>query len=90
MGTPEELTSGLADHRFDAGVTEALLAGRLAADRGWSVAWATADLPRYGLVFGLWKGDLTLKRAIDDAMADLAANGTTAAILRRYAGTPLN
>ena len=43
---------------------EALLAARLATERNWAVARAPASLPRYGLVFGLWKGDLTLKRAI--------------------------
>ncbi len=88
--TREELVAGIAERRFDAGVTEALLAARLATERNWTVAWAPASLPRYGLVFGLWKGDLTLKRAIDDAVAELAASGAIAAILGRYAGAPLN
>lgn len=88
--TPEDLVAGIADHRFDAGITEALLAAQLASERQWTVAWAPASLPRHGLVFGLWKGDLTLKRAIDEAMAALAANGDLAAILRRYAGAPLD
>lgn len=88
--TPEELVAGIAQGRFDAGVTEALLAARLAGEQKWNVAWAPPSLQRYGLVFGLWKGDLTLKRAIDAAVKDLAASGTTAAILGRYAGAPLN
>lgn len=87
---PQELVSGIAEHRFDAGITEALLATRLAADNGWSAAWMPPELARYNLVFGLWKGDITLKRAIDQAFADLAADGTIAGILARYAGAPLD
>jgi ABC-type amino acid transport substrate-binding protein len=87
--TPEDLVAGIEDHRFDAGVTEALLASRLATDNGWNAAWMPAELARYGLVFGLWKGDLTLQRAVDQAFADLTAEGTIASILARYAGKPL-
>ena len=87
---PDELVAGIAEQRFDAGITEALLATRLATDRSWSAAWMPAQLNRYGLVLGLWKGDLTLKRAIDQAAANLSANGTIAAILARYAGAPLD
>jgi polar amino acid transport system substrate-binding protein/cystine transport system substrate-binding protein/membrane-bound lytic murein transglycosylase F len=88
--TPEELTAGIAEHRFDAGITEALLAGRLATDNKWVAAWMPPELARYNLVFGLWKGDLTLKRAIDQAFAELTADGTIARILASYAGTPLS
>ncbi len=87
--TADELAAGIAEGRFEVGVTEALLASRLATDRKWQVAWMPPALARYGLVFGLWKGDMTLKRAIDQAFADLAANGTIAAIMGRYAGAPL-
>jgi ABC-type amino acid transport substrate-binding protein len=88
--TPEELAAGISEHRFDAGITEALLASRLATDNKWAAAWMPPQLARYNLVFGLWKGDLTLKRAIDRAFADLTADGTVAGILARYAGTPLS
>ena len=87
--SPEELVAGIAQHQFDAGITEALLAGRLATDNKWAGAWMPPQLVRYNLVFGLWKGDLTLKRAIDQAFADLTADGTIGKILARYAGTPL-
>lgn len=87
---PEDLVAGIAEHRFDAGITESLLAARLAADNHWAAAWMPTELARYNLVFGLWKGDVTLKRAINQAFADLAADGTIAAILARYAGAPLN
>lgn len=87
---PEELVSGIADHRFDAGITEALLATRLAAENGLTASWMPPELERYNLVFGLWKGDITLKRAIDQAFSDLTNDGTLATILARYAGTPLS
>lgn len=87
---PEELVAGITEHRFDAGITEALLASRLASENGWTAAWMPPELDRYNLVFGLWKGDVTLKRAIDQAFADLAADGTISAILARYAGAPLD
>ena len=81
-----DLVQGLRDGRFDFGVTERLAAEQIAAREGWQAQWAPAELPRYPLVLGLWKGDLTLKRAIVDAMARLDHDGETAAILLRYLG----
>ena len=83
-----ELVQGLRDGRFDVGITEWLLAGQLAAREGWSVAWAPAELPRYPVAFGLWKGDLTLKRAIADGMEHLHRSGAAASIIARYVGAP--
>lgn len=85
----DALAAGIADGTFDAGVTEALLASTLAADNGWTVAWMPPALTRYHLVFGLWKGDVTLKRAIAQAFVDLDADGTLAAILARYRRAPI-
>jgi polar amino acid transport system substrate-binding protein/cystine transport system substrate-binding protein/membrane-bound lytic murein transglycosylase F len=42
------------------------------------------ELPRYNLVFGLWKGDLTLKRKVVEAFRQLQSDGTLAATLKRY------
>jgi ABC-type amino acid transport substrate-binding protein len=81
-----ELARGLRDGRFDAGVTEWLLARALAAREGWSVAWADAALPRYRIALGLWKGDLTLKRAIEHGLEELRRNGEMARIIGRYLG----
>jgi len=88
--SPEALVEGIADGTFDAGVTEAMLAAKLAADNGWSVAFMPSELSRYRLIFGLWKGDITLKRAIEQAFAGLKADGTLAAILARYDARPIN
>ena len=82
----QELVDGIADGRFDGGVTEALLAGGLAADNGWWVAPLPDELARYHLVFGLWKGDLTLKRALDRALGELEADGTSGRLGAAYLG----
>ncbi len=79
-----ELVQGLKDGRFDVGVTERLLATELAAPLGWSVGWMPAALDRYQVVLGLWKGDLTLKRAIVAAMQRMERSGAMAAIMARY------
>ena len=86
----ESLIAGIADGTFDAGVTEAMLGTKLATENGLNVDWAPPELTRYHLVFGLWKGDITLKRAIDDAFAALAADGTIAGILAKYGVAPLS
>jgi polar amino acid transport system substrate-binding protein/cystine transport system substrate-binding protein/membrane-bound lytic murein transglycosylase F len=79
-----ELAQGLRDGKFDFGVTEFLLAGRIAAREGWKVEWAPPPLVHYPLVLGLWKGDLTLKRAIVSSLDKLERNGDVAAIMSRY------
>lgn len=84
------LAAGIADGTFDGGVTEAMLAGKLAAEHDWNVDWAPPELTRYQIALGLWKGDITLKRAIGQAFADLKADGTIAIILDRYGVTRLD
>ena len=79
-----ELLQGLRDGRFDVGVTERLLAAELATPLGWSVGWMPAELDRYPVVLGLWKGDLTLKRAIVSAMRRMERSGEMATIMARY------
>jgi ABC-type amino acid transport substrate-binding protein len=79
-----ELVQGLKDGRFDVGVTEHLLGEQLAIPLGWSVGWMPAELGRYPVVLGLWKGDLTLKRAIVSAMERMQRSGELATIMARY------
>lgn len=81
-----ELAQGLREGRFDFGVTERLLAGQIASREGWSLEWAPAELPRYPVVLGLWKGDLTLKRAVVAALDQVRHDGEVAAIMARYLG----
>jgi hypothetical protein len=82
--TAQEIADGIAKGTLDGAVTEALLAGQLAADNKWWFAFLPEELPRYNLVFGMWKGDLTLKRKIVEAFRQLEADGTLAASLKRY------
>jgi ABC-type amino acid transport substrate-binding protein len=86
---PDALVAGIEDGTFDIGVTEALLATRLATENDWSVAWAAPELARYNIVIGLWKGDITLKRAVNGALAELAADGSLQAIFDRYDVAPI-
>ena len=79
-----ELVQGLKDGRFDVGVTERLLAAELATPLGWSVGWMPVEIDRYPVVLGLWKGDLTLKRAIVFAMRRMERSGAMATIMARY------
>ena len=81
-----ELVQALRDGRFDFGITERLFAEQLASREGWSVAWAPAELPRYPVVLGLWKGDLTLKRAIVAGLDQIEHDGEMATIIARYLG----
>jgi ABC-type amino acid transport substrate-binding protein len=85
-----ELVQGLKDGRFDVGVTERLLAAGLATPLGWSVGWMLAALDRYSVVLGLWKGDLTLKRAIVSSMRGMERSGEMATIMARYKGGDSN
>lgn len=87
--TPDAATliQGLKDGRFDVGVTEHLLAAELASPLGWTTGWMPAALARYPVVLGLWKGDLTLKRAIVTALDRLRSDGEMATIMRRYASS---
>lgn len=82
------LVDGIASGELDGGVTELLLAGGLAADNNWWMASLSEELTSYDLVFGLWKGDLTLKREIAAAFRNLQADGTIAEILPRYGVAP--
>jgi ABC-type amino acid transport substrate-binding protein len=86
VGSADALIAGLREGRFEAAVTEKLLADQIAAREHWVADWLPGDLPRYPLTFGLWKGDLTLKRAMEGALERLAHDGTVAAILARYVG----
>jgi polar amino acid transport system substrate-binding protein/cystine transport system substrate-binding protein/membrane-bound lytic murein transglycosylase F len=81
---PKDLVNDVEQGRCVAGITERLLALQLAAQSGLSVGWMPKDLVRYPLVFGLWKGDLTLKRAIVAAMNRLMLSGELANIEARY------
>lgn len=88
LDTADDLAAGLADGRFTAGVTEALLARRLGEERHWRVQWLPG-LERQEVVLGLWKGDLTLKRGVNRAIQAVQASGDLARVMRRYRLAPI-
>lgn len=83
VSSSRDLERMLAQREVDAAVTESLLARQIAWDAGYAVAWMPG-LERSPLAFGLWKGDLTLKRALERAMAEVDRDGTMAEILGKY------
>ena len=85
----QDFVDGIAGGALAGGVTEALLAGKLAAEHDWWVATMPDELGRYNVVFGLWKGDITLKRKIVQAFRQFESDGTLAAILERYGVVPM-
>jgi len=78
------LRAGLEAGDFAAGITEGLLAAQTFADTGFEVTLLGPPLERFPLGMGFWKGDLTLKRAVEGALADIRADGTMAALAERY------
>lgn len=68
----------------DAGITERLMGQKIASDQGWILNWAPGDLPRYQIAFGLWKGDLTLKRALLAVFDKIQRTGELTTIQSRY------
>lgn len=89
VATPAELVDSIAAGKVDGGVTEALTARGLAENERWQVNWLAADLEKPQVSFGLWKGDLTLKRAIVDALEELRQSGQIEALLSTYAIAPI-
>jgi hypothetical protein len=70
--------------RLDAGISEALMARQLAGMMGAEVAWLPQSLPRYPVALGLWKGDLTLKRALVGVIGELNRGGLARDLAARY------
>lgn len=65
-------------------VTEALQARSIAEANDWAASYLPDRLARYPIAFGLWKGDLTLKRAVLDVIAEMRAEGLLEDIRREY------
>jgi ABC-type amino acid transport substrate-binding protein len=84
---PATLAAAVAGGRADAGIAERFAAGQvLAGHPDWTLAWLAPDrLPAYPLALGLWKGDTTLKRAIERELALMERDGSLAALRTRYA-----
>lgn len=82
VASGEELRQGLATGRYRAGIAEGFVARETAAFIGWSAQ--SLPLGEFSLVFGLWKGDLTLKRALVQALRKVEQSGGFAKALNQY------
>jgi polar amino acid transport system substrate-binding protein/cystine transport system substrate-binding protein/membrane-bound lytic murein transglycosylase F len=83
------LRAGIEEGRFAAGVAEALTAQTIAGAEGWTVTWV--DGPRrYSLALGLWKGDLTLKRAVTGVLEELRREGFLDILAEKYGIAPID
>lgn len=91
VSTSTELAGGLRAGTFDVAVTDALTAREIAAELGSDATamWLPAPLERYQVVFGLWKGDLTLRRALERELSAMRRSGTIERIVRAYDLEPL-
>jgi polar amino acid transport system substrate-binding protein/cystine transport system substrate-binding protein/membrane-bound lytic murein transglycosylase F len=86
----EALTDALRAGRIDAGISEALMARQIAGTLGLQVAWMPAPLARYPVAFGLWKGDLTLKRRLAAVIKELEGEGLARELASRYRIAPID
>ena len=89
VSNEREARDGLVDASFDLIVSEALLARSLAADIDGRAYWLPVGDGRTPVAFGLWKGDLTLERAIERALRRARTSGTLHSILVRYDLAPI-
>ncbi|MCC6735581.1 MAG: transporter substrate-binding domain-containing protein [Bauldia sp.] len=90
VSSRDALIEGIESGRFAAGVTEALTARTIAGlVEEWTVAWMPESLGRYEIAIGLWKGDLTLKRAVAAIVADLRREGFLAELDAKYDIAPI-
>jgi hypothetical protein len=70
-------------------VSEGLIARRIAESTSATAYWLPEPLGRVPLAFGLWKGDLTLERAVVGELRRLERDGTLAELKARYALGPI-
>ena len=90
MGSAEALAEALRNGRVDAGISEALMARQIAGTLDAQVAWLPQSLGRYPIAFGLWKGDLTLKRRLVEVIDNLGSEGLMLELTRRYRIAPID
>jgi polar amino acid transport system substrate-binding protein/cystine transport system substrate-binding protein/membrane-bound lytic murein transglycosylase F len=84
VASAEALGEGLRTGRFDVAVTDSLAAARLAPAEGHDLSWLSPDLEPLGVAFGLWKGDLSLKRRVVAILEEMRADGTLEALRESY------
>ncbi len=84
INSSEALAQAIASGEVDAGISESILAQQLAGSNGWNAYLLADELDGARVAYGLWKGDLTLKRAVEASLAEMERNGRMDTILRDY------
>lgn len=84
VNSAADLEKRLADGSLDAGISEALTVRTIAGAHDWPAEWIGSGGERYPVGIGLWKGDLTLKRALSAEIEKLRASGALDALLEKY------
>lgn len=82
------LQTAIESGEVNAGISEAILAQQIAGENGWS-AWNLTEQAVVPVSYGLWKGDLTLKRALESSLNRMQADGTMQGLLDKYDLAPL-
>ena len=78
------LRSGLENGDYGAAITEGLLAQQTFGDTDYDITVLGDPLESFALGIGFWKGDMTLKRAVEATMSDMWDDGTMTEIAARY------
>lgn len=84
--SPENLAAALEAGTADMAIADRFTIGAVPVEEmDIRIIWLPEPpFTRLPLAFGLWKGDLTLMRALRDGMAELERNGTLQTIAERY------
>jgi ABC-type amino acid transport substrate-binding protein len=90
VASAEALSEGLRAGRIEAGVSEALMARQIAGTIDSQVVWLPEALGRYPVAYGLWKGDLTLKRRLFDIIIALDREGIAKMLAQKYRIAPIS
>lgn len=83
------LEAALLDGSVAFGVSEGLAARVVAGRHGWSVAYLPDPLAPAPVALGLWKGDLTLLRAVRAILARMRSRGELEALVNEYELAPI-
>lgn len=80
----QDMLRALQEDQADIAILGAFDGQLLAAEQGYALQPLPAPFGSSTLVFGLWKGDLTLKRGIERALGKIRQDGRLARIISRY------
>ena len=86
MRSPADFTQALKSGTVAAGITERFVAGSLDLSAArLTMFWLDpAVFPHFRMALGLWKGDQTLKRAVENALERLDRSGVQDTLEEKY------